>query len=469
MIYRLQPLRSTLAIGFTAVALAFGFTPRAQAQFGGRSSLANSFVPDFSPRDLIVFIDALGLEEWQRPVLEVLLDDYMNGFTAGVEGMRTEMAGLKDRVAGVDANDVMSLITGPMEKWQTRKHGLRDDFLNNLKAQLSDPQLELWPRLERALRREKSLPAAEISGEAVNLFSVVRDLQLAPLQSDSIQQILDTYELTLDAALADRDRAIEEASKELMQAMSSNDPERGVAAQERIMIKRVAVRAVQENATTQIKDGLGGDLGTQFEMKVLERAFPQVFRPDPVTPLFESALAIENLDATKKASIDSLFLEFTPQNFGANVTLMQAMRLSEPQQPRRQTAAIQARKQGGAVTRSPEAEDVVAARQAREAIWEKYRNLLYELLNDQERENLPGIGKPDNAADAGKTQSGRSSSAASTLGATDRAVPGSVKSGTPGLAGNDPKETAGEKSSKVTGSGRQSGGRGAPQQAQDQD
>ena len=469
MIYRLQPLRSTLAIGFTAVALAFGFTPRAEAQFGGRSSLANSFVPDFSPRDLVVFIDALGLEEWQRPVLEVLLDDYTNGFTAGVEGMRTEMAGLKDRVAGVDANDVMNLITGPMEKWQTRKHGLRDDFLNNLKAQLSDPQLELWPRLERALRREKSLPSAEISGEAVNLFNVVRDLQLAPLQSDSIRPILDTYEFALDAALADRDRAIEEASKELMQAMSSNDPERGVAAQERIMIKRVAVRAVQENTTTQIKDGLGGDLGTQFEMKVLERAFPQVFRPDPVTPLFESALAMENLDATKKASIDSLFLEFTPQNFGANVTLMQAMRLSEPQQPRRQTAAIQARKQGGAVTRSPEAEDVVAARLAREAIWEKYRNLLYELLNDQERENLPGIGKPDNAADAGKTQSGRSSSAASTLGVTDRAVPGSGKSGTPGLAGNDPKETAGEKSSKVTGSGRQSGGRGAPQQAEDQD
>ncbi len=459
MIYRLQPLRSTLLVGFTAIALAFGFTPTAQAQFGGRSSLANSFVPDFTPRDLVVFIDSLGLEEWQRPVIEVLLDDYTTGFNNGVESVRAEMATLKDKVAGVDANAVMSLITGPMEKWQTQKHVLREDFLTNLKSQLSDQQLEQWPRLERALRREKSLPMAELSGEAVNLFGIVRDLQLAPLQMDGIQPMLDQYELALDAALAARDAAIESASKELMQAMSANDPERGISAQEGIMVKRVAVRTVQENTTAQIKDGLGGDLGAQFEMKVLERAFPQVFRPDPVTPLFESALAIPDLAPDKKALIDSLFLEYVPQNFGANMTLMQAMRLSEPQEPRRRTEAIQARKQGGAVVRSPEAEGVAAARDAREAVWEKYRNKLYALLNDEERENLPGIGKPDQAEAAGKSQSGRSSSTASSLSATERTV--SPKSGNPSMAGKDGKETLGEKASRSTGSDR-GGSRGVP-------
>ncbi|MSR40324.1 MAG: hypothetical protein EXS10_00260 [Phycisphaerales bacterium] len=460
MIYRLQPLRSTLAIGFTAAALAFGFTPSAQAQFGGRSSLASSFVPDFTPRDLVVFIDSLGLEEWQRPVLEVLLDDYSSGFNAGIEGVRGEMASLKDKVSGVDANSVMSLITGPMEKWQTEKRVLRDDFLNNLKSQLSDQQLEQWPRLERALRREKSLPMAELSGEAVNLMGVARDMQMGALQIDAIQPMLDQYELTLDVALADRDLTIENASKELMQAMSANDPQRGITAQERIMEKRIAVRAVQENATAQIKDALGADLGAQFEMKVLERAFPQVFRPDPVTPLFESALSMTDLTAEKRASIDSLFLEFVPQNFGANMTLMQAMRISEPQEPRRRTEAIQARKQGGATVRSAEAEGVAAARDAREAVWEKYRNKLYELLSDEERENLPGVGKPDQAETAGKTQTGRSSSAATSLGATDRGP--AAKHGTPGLTGNNPKETTGEKASRTTGADRSSGGRGVP-------
>ena len=76
----LTKLRNRLALAVLAAGCAFASVPTASAQFGGRSGMASMFTPDFLPRDLPIFVDALALEEWQRPVLEVLLQDYDTNF-----------------------------------------------------------------------------------------------------------------------------------------------------------------------------------------------------------------------------------------------------------------------------------------------------------------------------------------------------------------------------------------------------
>ena len=82
----LAPRMRTL-IATVAVATAIAMAVPAQAQFGGRAGFAEAFVPDILQRDLPLMTSSLGLEEWQRPVVEALLQDYMTGFNTGVEAM----------------------------------------------------------------------------------------------------------------------------------------------------------------------------------------------------------------------------------------------------------------------------------------------------------------------------------------------------------------------------------------------
>ncbi|MEY3023221.1 MAG: hypothetical protein RJA16_47, partial [Planctomycetota bacterium] len=65
-------------------ALAATIAGPVSAQFGGDAGLANAFRQDFYRRDLLIFNEVLDLEDWQRPIIEVLLDDYAASFEAGL-------------------------------------------------------------------------------------------------------------------------------------------------------------------------------------------------------------------------------------------------------------------------------------------------------------------------------------------------------------------------------------------------
>jgi hypothetical protein len=164
---RVHALRTKIATAVVALGLSCLLTPFAHAQ-AGRGSMATLFMPDFLPRDLPVFVDALGLEEWQRPILEALLEDYGTNFATAADGVRSKMGQLRDVAAGTNPEKVVELISAPLISWKDEKQKLRDDFLSSVRSQLSDVQSEAWPRLERALRREKSLPNGSLSGCAAD-------------------------------------------------------------------------------------------------------------------------------------------------------------------------------------------------------------------------------------------------------------------------------------------------------------
>ena len=129
-------LRSRLATAVLAAGLAVTVAPGAMAQFGGPSGMATMFVPDFMTRDLPVFVDALQLEEWQRPILEALLDDYNTTFQTAAEGVRASMGQFRESAAGASPERVMEMISKPLVDWTAEKKKLRDDFLASVKIQL---------------------------------------------------------------------------------------------------------------------------------------------------------------------------------------------------------------------------------------------------------------------------------------------------------------------------------------------
>ena len=194
----------------------------AVAQFGGDAGLADAFRQDFYRRDLVIFNNVLDLEDWQRPIVEVLLEDYAASFEAGLTAMRNEIADMRVDASG-DGRAIMERMMQPLEAWEQDKELLADQFLANVRTQLSPVQEARWPALERALRREKDLPQSELSGEGLDLVAVLARVQVPPQVLEAIAPTIDQYETDLDRALlarAQRMDSLQPAVREAMQEMN---------------------------------------------------------------------------------------------------------------------------------------------------------------------------------------------------------------------------------------------------------
>ena len=67
-----------------------------------------------------LFVDYLRLEDWQRPIIEVLLDDYQITFDAGTEACKNQMANLKEEMLA-DPENAMEIALRPIKEWETEK------------------------------------------------------------------------------------------------------------------------------------------------------------------------------------------------------------------------------------------------------------------------------------------------------------------------------------------------------------
>lgn len=394
-------IRTRLATAVLAAGMALAAAPSAQAQFGGRSGMATLFVPDFLPRDLPVFVDSLQLEEWQRPILEALLDDYNTNFQTAAEGVRQRMGNLRDVAAGTSADRVVELIRQPLEAWANEKRQMSADFLVAVRSQLSEVQMEQWPRLERAMRREKSLAAGELSGESLNLLLLYRELEAPPIVADGARSAIEDYELRLDEALSAREQELDAAISPLLSAMSTGDNNTGIATQERIMARRVAVRDVQLAALEAISSALGAEYGDPFRVRALQRAFPQVYRADPITPMLDSAEALPDLTDDQKTRLAAVRNDFGNEHGALQARMVDTYRTVEPREPRRRTELAQ-QKAAGATIKYGDAPEIEAVRKERDELYGRYRARIAEILNDAQREAVPGFGKPGADLDPGQ-------------------------------------------------------------------
>ena len=387
-----QKFRNRLAVATLATSLALGATGSAMAQ-ASRGGIASLFIPDFLPRDLPVFVDSLGLEEWQRPILEALLDDYQTNFATAADGVRASMGQLKDAAAGTSPDKIVDLISKPLVSWGEEKKKLRADFLESVKSQLSEVQVESWPRLERALLREKALPNGELSGESLDLVLIARETDAPPAVADAARAAIDDYELKLNQALAAREQVLEGTIASMLGAMGPNDMDKLQGIQQRIMQLRVAVREVQDASLAAIRDALGSEYGPKFEQRALRRAFPAVYGPDPVTPLFEAALALPDLSDDQKEKLAALRTTFTADHGSLQMRYADALRKSEPLERIRRMRDAQTKAAGGTV-KSGDSAEIDAIKTERGDLYARYRAKLAEILTDQQKESVPGFGKP---------------------------------------------------------------------------
>lgn len=155
-------------------------TVPAHAQLGMQAGFVEAFQPDFLHRDMDLFRQYLLLEEWQQPIVESLLKDYLADFKIGTDGLRDTMKNMKDQIIAAGDQGAIGVIMGPIDRWIEEKARLKGRFVDNLRSQLSEEQMNHWVDLERAMRREKELPRGELSGEAIDLSLISRTVDVPP-------------------------------------------------------------------------------------------------------------------------------------------------------------------------------------------------------------------------------------------------------------------------------------------------
>ncbi|MCH2145536.1 MAG: hypothetical protein MK082_10410 [Phycisphaerales bacterium] len=372
-----------------------GFTAPASAQFGTQAGFAEAFQKDFLRRDMQLFMDYLRLEDWQRPIIEVLLDDYQDDFDGGTEACKDRMSGLKDEMLA-DPENAMEIALRPIKEWELEKKRMRDDFIANLRTQLSPLQMQRWPSLERAMRREKELPLGELPGEKMNLFAVLHGMELKPTDVQQIDPALLTYETRLDNALDNRRKQMEKHQPELQNAMVSRNYQEGLPPLRKIAAARSAVIDVHFIAIDEISSLLPVAIGDEFRLAILTRGYPDIFKPNSVDRLIKHVRSLPDLTQEQSAGLDQIELEYLTSLAESNERLLQAYRINAKEIPILEAKQSIARRNKEEIERGENVPSAITDEKTLRAdMFEEYRNRILDLLTEEQNMQTPASIKFD--------------------------------------------------------------------------
>ena len=366
----------------------------AQAQSSRRMLFAEAFRPDILGRDLSLMVQRLQLEEWQRPVVEALINDYSTAFNTGVDALKDRMrTASEDAVrSGTQGGDqLLQKVLEPLNGWRTEKEMMLAKFTADVKSQLGAQQLERWPGFERALRRERLLPEGELSGERVDLFAVLSGMQLSQVEEQAVAPVLGQYEEALDQVLMARTKRAKEVLPRLEAAMSAMDNEKMGDLQDQVLQASVSVRETNDRAIDAIAAALG-NRGGEFRRAALEQGFPEAYRIHPVMVLMQQVRRLGSLSPEQVAQVDALMAEFDAACNAANDKVAAAMRIEEPLAAKRRAKARAERKAGAPASAPGSSEDgeVAKAQSERQAMGEPYRARLMAILTPEQSKEIDG-------------------------------------------------------------------------------
>lgn len=421
---------------------------------GGGAAFGQLFRPEFLRRDLQLFAGELELDRSQSTILETLLLDYQAAFDAAAETIRDkfrevrpqserrdeqsavqrelrekmreireklralrqageeidpeilakvrqEMAPIREEMTrlrpqmpqGEELGRMTEGFASLAREWGRTRAQLKAEFLANLQALLTEEQAERLPAVERWLRREKSLQRGRFSGESVDLFLVLRELDVILDDLPSLQALLEEYAVVLDQALIARDDLLDSGRGQMIQAAFGGDIDRAMSIFSREADLRVAVRSVTdqyvESVTGWLAENLSDELAEQVRRGHRDRAYSRILRRTRMQRAFETAKAIDGLDEDVFASIVSLEASYLLDLDMKNTKIVAATRKHEPLEAGQRLQRRAARLAGEAYTRpdSP----IRAAFRERSELDDRYRKELEALLTPEQVALLPAV------------------------------------------------------------------------------
>ena len=298
-------------------------------------------------------------------------------------------------------------------RWRSIRATLREEFLANLRAVLTDEQIDMWPSFERTLRRTKTMRHGRMSGESVDLFLLMREIDLSDEEIDGLEEhVLASYAESLDRALVARDEFLETSRTELWAAFADRDFDRASSITAREAGLRAAVRDANEDylelAATALEENDRPEDAEAFRGSFRRRAYARVYRPTRTQRSFIAARELEDLDEETLAAILAMEEQYLVDLEQRNRRLEQTTRVEQPRQGERRLRARAARMEGG--ERTPVPDPIRDAFRDRGEMDQRYRTRLEALLSAEQVAQLPPPGRPERERGAfgeGRDRSGR--------------------------------------------------------------
>jgi hypothetical protein len=194
------------------------------------------------------------------------------------------------------------------KEWLRNRASLEAEFTESLQVILSEEQLTLWDPFRRQVRRDRALPRGVLSGESLDVNTVVREFEA----SEAAAEALLAWEIELDKTLIERDNTMMEIDLDALVATLENDDKAARDAARSESKVRRDVRDANLEAIDSIA-ALLGEQGDEFRLAAWKKAFPRVYRQTSFERALDAVRKIEGIDPLVLETVDRLEADFLTQ------------------------------------------------------------------------------------------------------------------------------------------------------------
>ncbi len=338
-------------VGVAAIAIAIGAST-ATAQFGGGFGGA-SYRSSINDNEIDRMIDTLGLDEDQATLVDALYDGFRDTFDQASEDSRQKMRDAFQELR--DSGDFQSMATTGItfgREWKQQSESLEQSFFNDVKTVLTEDQMKLWPQYERDWRRRNSFRGGgqpgSFSGENVDLFEIVENLELDDEARNNVEPVLDAYAIELDPALTNRDRAMTDMTNVSASVLEGKTtPEELDSKFKSLQRMRVQVRDLNDRYVQLLASHMAPETGQKLQQEYLQRCFRGIYSPTPADNYFETVRKSGNLNDAQLKAVDAIEQDFHGQTDAINRQLADLQKKQEVEMQQRMFDRIKAMAQQG--------------------------------------------------------------------------------------------------------------------------
>ncbi|MFA6043987.1 MAG: hypothetical protein WC718_03295 [Phycisphaerales bacterium] len=387
---------AAIIVGLVTLA---GAAPVAMAQpgGGGGGGFRQAMAPAVNSRSLDKYAKMLDMTDDQKEAARTLFEGYQDQANHSREKLQAQMDDVRQKFRDTRDPSVWQSMGDTMTKFREDRKKADAAFFDDVKSVLTPSQIEKWPEVERANRRETVMRRGFISGERVNLFDVVDQMKFSPETMTQVTPILKEYDEQLDRALIAREAITEEGFTKFQQLRASGD----MKAMQDFMDKgrEVANRVKETNKkfARSIADVIPEDQQAAFNTEVQKRTFPDVYRDTAADREIAAASGFADLTADQKEKLQSL-----KDNYTRSLTpLQQKMASTQEETEQKITAAeMMARFRGG------QDGPMGDLRRERRELVSKTQDDLKKILSPEQADRLP-VGDEGGDGPPGGDQPGR--------------------------------------------------------------
>ncbi|MCK6476049.1 MAG: hypothetical protein L6Q35_04375, partial [Phycisphaerales bacterium] len=216
---RMGFVRARVAAAVIAVGIVTIATGSALAQPGGgrggggmRGPMGDMFSAPVTTREIEVFTQVAGLTTDQKEAAATILEAYQEQFRAKATKVQREMEKVRDKFQESRDPAVWQEMRGTMQDFRAERKAIEEQFFADFKAILTPEQVERWPAIERAHRRSRTVSRGMMSGERVDLVTIIESSKFPVEVQASVIPVLGEYEEALDRELIARNKAYDDVA-----------------------------------------------------------------------------------------------------------------------------------------------------------------------------------------------------------------------------------------------------------------